>query len=237
MQRTLMAYADLYHLCPARTRAHGLSATESAPPTMMWGAHRARGRSGASRAGAPVSDAAARQRQARLQDRGRARHRAFRDIPGRALRCRASSCRGCGSRARTPENASALACSRAARHTAQHNASWCGAACRIERRGSTTLLAIKGDAVGQGTSRDHVAQLFETEALLNRHYNAQELMLLALRQLAVNGTDLRALGLRGRPVGEMLHAPAGRRDRQPDRQSAGYASAACPHPMEEQHVK
>lgn len=67
------------------------------------------------------------------------------------------------------------------------------------------LLAIKkGDAVGQGTSRDYVAQLFETEALLNRVL-AQE-QCFSLRQLAVNGTDLQALGLRGRPVGEMLHA-------------------------------
>ena len=67
------------------------------------------------------------------------------------------------------------------------------------------LLAIKkGDAVGQGTSRDYVAQLFETEALLNRVL-AQE-QCFSLRQLAVNGADLQALGLRGRPVGEMLHA-------------------------------
>ena len=67
------------------------------------------------------------------------------------------------------------------------------------------LLAIKkGDAVGQGTSRDYVAQLFETEALLNRVL-AQE-QCFSLRQLAVNGADLQALGLHGRPVGEMLHA-------------------------------
>lgn len=77
--------------------------------------------------------------------------------------------------------------------------SWCGAACRAsERRGSRDLLAIKkGDAVGQGTSRDYVAQLFETEALLNRVL-AQE-QCFSLRQLAVNGADLQALGLRGRP--------------------------------------
>ena len=67
------------------------------------------------------------------------------------------------------------------------------------------LLAIKkGDAVGQGTSRDYVAQLFETEALLNCVL-AQE-QCFSLRQLAVSGADLQALGLRGRPVGEMLHA-------------------------------
>ena len=67
------------------------------------------------------------------------------------------------------------------------------------------LLAIKkGDAVGQGTSRDYVAQLFETEALLNRVLTQEQCF--SLRQLAVNGADLQALGLRGRPVGEMLHA-------------------------------
>ena len=67
------------------------------------------------------------------------------------------------------------------------------------------LLAIKkGDAVGQGTSRDYVAQLFETEALLNRVLSQEQCF--SLRQLAVNGADLQALGLRGRPVGEMLHA-------------------------------
>ena len=74
------------------------------------------------------------------------------------------------------------------------------------RRGAVPRPAgnQKGDAVGQGTSRDYVAQLFETEALLNRVL-AQE-QCFSLRQLAVNGTDLQALGLRGRPVGEMLHA-------------------------------
>ena len=67
------------------------------------------------------------------------------------------------------------------------------------------LLAIKkGDAVGQGTSRDYVAQLFETETLLNRVL-AQE-QCFSLRQLAVNGTDMQSLGLRGKPVGDMLHA-------------------------------
>ena len=49
-----------------------------------------------------------------------------------------------------------------------------------------------------------MAQLFETEALLNRVL-AQE-QCFSLRQLAVNGADLQALGLRGRSVGEMLHA-------------------------------
>ena len=62
------------------------------------------------------------------------------------------------------------------------------------------LLAIKkGDAAGQGTSRDYVAQLFETEALLNRVL-AQE-QCFPLRPLAVNAAALKALGLRGRPGG------------------------------------
>ena len=61
------------------------------------------------------------------------------------------------------------------------------------------LLAIKkGDAVGQGTSRNYVAQLFETEALLNRVLTQEQCF--SLRQLAVNGADLQALGLHGRSV-------------------------------------
>ena len=98
------------------------------------------------------------------------------------------------------------------------------------------LLAIKkGDAVGQGTSRDYVAQLFETEALLNRVL-AQE-QCFSLRQLAVNGADLQALGLRGRPVGEMLHALLdavidGRTDNRRD-----TLLRLARTRMEEQHVK
>ena len=66
------------------------------------------------------------------------------------------------------------------------------------------LLAIKkGDAVGQGTSRNDIGLLFRTEELLNRVL-AQE-QCFSLRQLAVNGSDLQMLGLRGAPIGEMLH--------------------------------
>ena len=98
------------------------------------------------------------------------------------------------------------------------------------------LLAIKkGDAVGQGTSRDYVAQLFETEALLNRVL-AQE-QCFSLRQLAVNGADLQALGLRGRPVGEMLHALLDAViDGQTDNRRDTLLRLARTR-MEEQHVK
>ena len=98
------------------------------------------------------------------------------------------------------------------------------------------LLAIKkGDAVGQGTSRDYVAQLFETEALLNRVL-AQE-QCFSLRQLAVNGADLQALGLRGRPVGEMLHALLDAViDGQTDNRRETLLRLARTR-MEEQHVK
>lgn len=67
------------------------------------------------------------------------------------------------------------------------------------------LLAIKkGDAVGQGTHPDNVAQLCETERRLNAVL-AQDACL-SLRQLAVDGNDMTALGLHGPAVGEMLHA-------------------------------
>lgn len=67
------------------------------------------------------------------------------------------------------------------------------------------LLAIKkGDAVGQGTHPDNVAELFETERRLNAVL-AQDACL-SLRQLAVDGNDMTALGLHGPAVGEMLHA-------------------------------
>ena len=65
------------------------------------------------------------------------------------------------------------------------------------------LLAVKkGDAVGQGTSRDSVAQLWRTEELLNRVL-AQE-QCFSLRQLEVNGRDMQSLGLCGAAIGEML---------------------------------
>ena len=89
--------------------------------------------------------------------------------------------------------------------------------------------------VGQGTSRDYVAQLFETEELLNRVL-AQE-QCFSLRQLAVNGADLQALGLRGRPVGEMLHALLDAViDGQTDNRRDTLLRLARTR-MEEQHVK
>lgn len=67
------------------------------------------------------------------------------------------------------------------------------------------LLAIKkGDAVGQGTHPENVAELCETERRLNAVL-AQDACL-SLRQLAVNGNDLTGLGLHGPAVGEMLHS-------------------------------
>ena len=78
VQRTLMAYADLItSALPELAPMQGCQQQNPHHLYDVWGAHRARGQSGAGRAGAPVGDAAARQRQARLQDRGRARHRAF----------------------------------------------------------------------------------------------------------------------------------------------------------------
>ncbi|RHV71868.1 hypothetical protein DXB06_12980 [Butyricicoccus sp. OF13-6] len=66
----------------------------------------------------------------------------FRGHPRRALRCRASSCRGCGSRARTPN---AFSCwSSGTTHRSVTTKSWCGAACRAsERRGSATCWRSK----------------------------------------------------------------------------------------------
>ncbi|HIX89886.1 MAG TPA: HD domain-containing protein [Candidatus Agathobaculum pullicola] len=67
------------------------------------------------------------------------------------------------------------------------------------------LLAIKkGDAVGQGTHPENVAALWETERRMNTAL-AQDACL-SLRQLAVNGNDMTALGLRGPAVGAMLHS-------------------------------
>lgn len=67
------------------------------------------------------------------------------------------------------------------------------------------LLAVKkGDAVGQGTHPDNVAQLCETERRLAAVL-AQDACL-SLRQLAVNGNDMQTLGLSGPAVGDMLDA-------------------------------
>ncbi len=187
VQRTLMAYADLItSALPELAPMQGCQQQNPHHLYDVWGAHRARSRSGAGRAGAPVGDAAARQRQARLQDRGRARHRAF---PGTSRASLALS-RELLPRLRFSSADTERILLLVERHDTPlgDNESWCGAACRASERRAVPydLLAIKkGDAVGQGTSRDYVAQLFETEALLNRVL-AQE-QCFSLRQLAVNG--------------------------------------------------
>ena len=66
------------------------------------------------------------------------------------------------------------------------------------------LLAIKkGDAVGQGTHPEDVAWLYGMEQCLDRVLAADACF--SLRQLAVNGDDMLALGLSGPAVGAMLH--------------------------------
>ena len=66
------------------------------------------------------------------------------------------------------------------------------------------LLAIKkGDAVGQGTHPEDVAWLYGMEQCLDRVIAADACF--SLRQLAVNGDDMLALGLSGPAVGAMLH--------------------------------
>ncbi|MDO5141905.1 MAG: HD domain-containing protein [Eubacteriales bacterium] len=67
------------------------------------------------------------------------------------------------------------------------------------------LLALKkGDAVGQGTHPEAIAALQAIEQQLNDVLAAQACF--SLRQLAVDGDDLTALGLSGPAVGEMLRA-------------------------------
>lgn len=66
------------------------------------------------------------------------------------------------------------------------------------------LLAIKkGDAVGQGTHPEDVAWLYGMEQCLDRVLAVDACF--SLRQLAVNGNDMLALGLSGPAVGAMLH--------------------------------
>ncbi len=79
---------------------------------------------------------------------------------------------------------------------------------RLAKIGETRfrwLLSLKkGDAVGQGTHPEHIAELCETEARLNAVL--EEDACLSLKQLAVDGRDMMTLGLRGPAVGEMLQA-------------------------------
>ena len=65
------------------------------------------------------------------------------------------------------------------------------------------LLALKkGDAVGQGTNPADLAALARIEALLETVL--AEAQCFSLRQLAVDGRDLMALGLRGPAIGAAL---------------------------------
>ena len=82
---------------------------------------------------------------------------------------RGSCCGCCGSRARTPNASSCW--SSGTTHRSVTTKSWCGVACRAsERRGSCDLLADQKRRCGRSghQPRRDVAQLFETEALLNR---------------------------------------------------------------------
>lgn len=66
------------------------------------------------------------------------------------------------------------------------------------------LLAIKkGDIVGQGTQPQDMERLCALERMLNGVIEAQQCI--SLRQLAVDGNDMRALGLTGERIGDMLH--------------------------------
>lgn len=65
------------------------------------------------------------------------------------------------------------------------------------------LLALKkGDLIGQGTNRERIVTLWEMERQLNNIL--QENNCLSLKDLAVNGRDMIALGLTGSAIGETL---------------------------------
>lgn len=73
---------------------------------------------------------------------------------------------------------------------------------RIGEHAIRQLLAVKkADCVGQGTHRNHIRNLLETEALLNQVL--QENICYQPNRLAVNGYDLMTLGLQGKQIGEM----------------------------------
>lgn len=71
-----------------------------------------------------------------------------------------------------------------------------------ENRFRDLLMIKKGDAVGQNTQPWDVGTLCGTEKLLNEVLRQDSC--LSLRQLAVNGRDMQALGLSGAAIGEML---------------------------------
>ena len=71
-----------------------------------------------------------------------------------------------------------------------------------EARFRDLLMIKKGDAVGQNTQPWDVGTLCATERMLNEVLRQNAC--LSLRQLAVNGHDMQALGLGGAAIGEML---------------------------------
>lgn len=75
--------------------------------------------------------------------------------------------------------------------------------CRIGEARFRELLAIKkADSVGQQTHPENLAALQQTEKLLNDVIAADACF--SLRQLAVNGNDMLALGFKGAAVGRLL---------------------------------
>jgi len=64
------------------------------------------------------------------------------------------------------------------------------------------LMLKKADAVGQGTGSGKITSLCCTERLLEQILDQQACF--SLRQLAVNGHDMMALGMSGKAIGEML---------------------------------
>lgn len=73
-----------------------------------------------------------------------------------------------------------------------------------EARVRQLLVLKKADCVGQGTHREHIAELCRAEAILNDMLAQNQCY--SLRQLAVNGRDMMTLGLHGPQIGDMLHA-------------------------------
>lgn len=71
-----------------------------------------------------------------------------------------------------------------------------------EKRFRQLLSMKKGDIIGQGTAPEQIAELLEVEQRLNEIL--AENLCFSLRQLAVNGRDITALGLYGPAVGAML---------------------------------
>lgn len=69
-----------------------------------------------------------------------------------------------------------------------------------EKRFRELLQIKKGDAVGQGVHRERIKGLCEIERLLNSVLSAEA----GSVSLAINGYDLKALGLSGHSVGAML---------------------------------